>query len=814
MPTDFAFRLSTYLTLFLSCLALGYAEWDLLPEASVFTLVVAGLLGLAFRQEGKLELSLVAANRLGMVIGIVAMCWLAFQVVRPTGGLIYRLPWPASMLPYLGPLVMILMPAKLFRPKHVGDWWTMHGVGLAAVALGCALTEDLFFAVLAAAYLTCGAWSLSLFFLRRAAGAMPAIPGRPLTEPRAIVVTGEIASAPKSRLGRAFAARPLWALVAAAGIAVALFLATPRIDGPQWSLTTQREVGFGGEDSAPDLNRGGTLAGRNSEVAFEVYVRNADGTFKDDVPGDQRWRARPFFDYDQGKWRPNTPLRTMFAAGVKGPGAFDPDAPAPRRVPGPGEVTYEFVWRAKKKDAVLADPVMWTKDQASPVFSGNQPWAQLPDGSFFPYNRDAFGQYVQINRPPDEMDVGPTFELTNWNPRGPDGRPVAGDPFTGYEVLVASRLTGVRDLAREFLARLVDAGRLPREVLDRLDPVTRAVAFEDQESVARAISAQIANSGEYEYALSTPPVPKGVDPIEDFLTRSKVGSCERFATAVVQLLRGLGIPSKMVIGFKGCEHEGAGKYVVRQEHAHAWVEVLVRRPTPPGFVPAPLPPATRSLPGGGVRSMAPPFDPEVRLFGGQSAPEPKPPPGPPPTAPAHLYAWLTLDPTPGGGYGLAEDSLAGSVRSIWSSVGEWFSSLVVKYNPEMRAKVAAQFLEWLRHWWLPTTLSVGVVSVSIAILRLVRAAARRRRLTVRPDTSIPPWYARYLTAAALRGAARGPAETPAEHAARFASGLPSGLRSWPRTVADLYAAVRYGGRTADPSAVAEVDAGLARLAPK
>src|SRR5215218_7699130 len=143
MPTDFAFRLSTYLTLFLSCAALGYAEWDLLPEAAVFTFVVAGLLGVAFYQEGRLEMSLSAANRLGMVIGIIAVVWIAFQIVRPSGGLIYSLPWPASMLPYIGPLVMILMPAKMFRPKHIGDWWTMHGVGLAAVALGCALADDL-----------------------------------------------------------------------------------------------------------------------------------------------------------------------------------------------------------------------------------------------------------------------------------------------------------------------------------------------------------------------------------------------------------------------------------------------------------------------------------------------------------------------------------------------------------------------------------------------------------------------------------------------------------------------------------------------
>ena len=36
-----------------------------------------------------------------------------------------------------------------------------------------------------------------------------------------------------------------------------------------------------------------------------------------------------------------------------------------------------------------------------------------------------------------------------------------------------------------------------------------------------------------------------------------------------------GIPAAFVLGFKGCEHDENGKYLVRQEHAHAWVCVVL-----------------------------------------------------------------------------------------------------------------------------------------------------------------------------------------------------------------------------------------------
>ena len=60
-----------------------------------------------------------------------------------------------------------------------------------------------------------------------------------------------------------------------------------------------------------------------------------------------------------------------------------------------------------------------------------------------------------------------------------------------------------------------------------------------------------------------------VTPLSHFLSSSRSGHCEYFATATVLLLRELGIPARYAVGYS--VHEASGKgYVVRERDAHAW----------------------------------------------------------------------------------------------------------------------------------------------------------------------------------------------------------------------------------------------------
>jgi hypothetical protein len=74
------------------------------------------------------------------------------------------------------------------------------------------------------------------------------------------------------------------------------------------------------------------------------------------------------------------------------------------------------------------------------------------------------------------------------------------------------------------------------------------------------------------YTLELPQTtPK--DPIANFLFERKQGHCEYFASSMAVMLRTLGIPSRVVTGFRSDEfNDLTGNYVVRAKDAHAWVE--------------------------------------------------------------------------------------------------------------------------------------------------------------------------------------------------------------------------------------------------
>ncbi|MBW2039981.1 MAG: DUF3488 domain-containing protein [Deltaproteobacteria bacterium] len=79
----------------------------------------------------------------------------------------------------------------------------------------------------------------------------------------------------------------------------------------------------------------------------------------------------------------------------------------------------------------------------------------------------------------------------------------------------------------------------------------------------------------YTYSLN-PARDEAFPPLEDFLLHSREGYCEHFATAAALLLRGAGVPTRLVCGFVQGEWNPLGRYfMVRQRDAHAWIEAYL-----------------------------------------------------------------------------------------------------------------------------------------------------------------------------------------------------------------------------------------------
>ena len=72
------------------------------------------------------------------------------------------------------------------------------------------------------------------------------------------------------------------------------------------------------------------------------------------------------------------------------------------------------------------------------------------------------------------------------------------------------------------------------------------------------------------------PVPKGETALGDFLTRTRAGHCEYFATAATLLARAAGVPARYAVGFAAIEYSALeGAWVIRTRHSHAWSRAWV-----------------------------------------------------------------------------------------------------------------------------------------------------------------------------------------------------------------------------------------------
>lgn len=135
----------------------------------------------------------------------------------------------------------------------------------------------------------------------------------------------------------------------------------------------------------------------------------------------------------------------------------------------------------------------------------------------------------------------------------------------------------VRDHPREMLQACL---QLPADLSPRVRGLARTIApageCPDDYSKAARIQEYLSDPQRFSYTLTMEPTP-GVEPVEDFVFNTHRGHCEHFASAMAVLLRCVGVPARLVNGFKVNEWNALGGYhVVRQADAHSWVEAYLR----------------------------------------------------------------------------------------------------------------------------------------------------------------------------------------------------------------------------------------------
>jgi transglutaminase-like putative cysteine protease len=275
----------------------------------------------------------------------------------------------------------------------------------------------------------------------------------------------------------------------------------------------------------------------------------------------------------------------------------------------------------------------------------------------------------------------------------------------------------------------------------------------------------------FTYDLSTAPG-NGDDALVEFLTRGRRGYCEQFASAMAVMLRTVGVPARVAVGFTSGQEAGDERSVGTSD-AHAWVEAWFAGAGWTTFDPTPLTDG-RALVPPYVAEAVGPDDPDD---GDESGATDEPPAAAEPPAPEPAPAPDASDP-------------AGDVGA---------DPVPPMSDPATGPGV------------LPVLLGVaaiGTVVAAGAAPAAWRARLRRRRLATAaaggPGAADAAW-AELLAESADRGTPSPPTDTVRSAARRLvdAHGLDEEAQQALRTVVGIVEESRYGGVDAAAGALPE-----------
>lgn len=339
---------------------------------------------------------------------------------------------------------------------------------------------------------------------------------------------------------------------------------------------------------------------------------------------------------------------------------------------------------------------------------------------------------------------------------------------------------------KERLARLI-RGNHPEDIkryyleLPSLDPKIASLASrltrEEPNPIGKAFLLESYLREEYAYSLENQSSQAG-DPLYDFLFVNRAGHCEFFATAQAVMMRSLGIPSRVINGFRrGSFNRWSEYFIVRQSDAHSWVE---------GYFPG----------VGWVEFDATPVAPPIDSY---------------------LLTWTA-------------GQFLDAIEVFWTDVVTFdhlkqygfFQSLSEEFQRIWSGNLSERFgLEQLGSYLWEHLLSGRLLVFLLILIAVVWAIwlARhhlsylstiwKQRVLRRADWDLAPqYYLELLQILSRRGFVKGSSETPVEFAARIRSGLASNI---PDRITELYYHNRFGNRALEAAEISEIYASLRRL---
>jgi protein-glutamine gamma-glutamyltransferase len=437
--------------------------------------------------------------------------------------------------------------------------------------------------------------------------------------------------------------------------------------------------------------------------------------------------------------------------------------------------SYEIAFRVKFDGAPPPAQERYWRGPVLHDFDGYT-WKRRPGGGYLPQALTYAGEayHYRITLEPSQQRWWFTLDTVDHSPApyvyfNYDYELVARDPVTdttSFDAVSHTRTRATEPLSK--LARQVETqwpvGRNPRSL--QLARDIRARVSSDGAFVDAVL--KLLRTGGFVYSL-TPPL-LDYDSVDDFLFNTRNGFCGHYASAFVTLMRGAGIPARVVTGYLGGEWNPIGEYfIVRQSDAHSWAEVW--------------------LEGRGWTRVDPTavVEPE-RLTRGI----------------------LNLLPNTGS----AEARLVrfspsfAALLQRWDAVNMWWTNHVLKYDFKSQLNLLSRLGI---HSPDLSTLGWAFVTALLSWLTWIAWQMGRGPSRVRPDR-LARAYARLCRKLAGIGLPRSAHQGPIAYADAVAEQRPD-LREAVRALLTRYAELRYGAPRADSRAedVAGFERSVARL---
>jgi hypothetical protein len=419
-----------------------------------------------------------------------------------------------GMLPgVLARMILVLAAIKLLQKKSDRDWIFLYLMAFFEVLLAAGLSISAMYLASFLAYLLVMVCAVIAFEIRKTI-RLTAIRQDP-THKVFLESKEKLAAVPVRRLPAAAIALIFFAAI----VGLPLFFLLPRVGGAGFGSDQSKLLSSSGFGETVELGGSGRIQENDAVV---MRVRVDDNAM---LRGDTHWRGVVLDTFDNHSWKKSLRIaKQQFSK---------------------GDLDLIRIDTASGRES-LATQTVYLEPLDTPVLFGLSRMVGL-QGDFPMLTRDSEGS-VTVAKSGDRM----SYKVISDRSLPSDDRLRAdSDPYS---------------------SEMGNYLNLPDGVDPRIAKLSTDITsgFVDRFSKAKAVESYLQNNFGYTLELKA----GGSQPLADFLFNVKEGHCEYFATAMAVMLRTQGIATRVVNGFQQGEYNDAADiWIVRQRHAHSWVEV-------------------------------------------------------------------------------------------------------------------------------------------------------------------------------------------------------------------------------------------------